>query len=193
MRLTLDRYLWPGRPRSRANAQLIRDAVATRPIFAKIIVEMTTADFLSSVCASVSGRVGLTIADPPAFVPVALAKIWMYGKPVSDAKTSSALPIQNSTAISMAKPKSPLRITDMIMLHGITVDAFSISSAIVPQVSQVRLQPRLCLPMCVAASMPMKANMPVDKPTKNDTPSVLHPPPFVKVWNTSLAVPCGAR
>ena len=42
-------------------------------------------------------------------------------------------------------------------------------------------------------ALPIKAYRLVVKPTKNDNPVVLHPPPLLKFLKTSATEPCGAR
>jgi hypothetical protein len=54
----------------------------------------------------------------------------MYGYVVTDIRTAlTSGPIQKSTAINIASPNIPLNTTEAIMLQGMTVEAFSISSA----------------------------------------------------------------
>ena len=54
----------------------------------------------------------------------------MNGNPVGEFMASWALPRQNKVAVTIANPSEPFKATDATMLFGITVDAFSISSAI---------------------------------------------------------------
>ena len=53
----------------------------------------------------------------------------MKGNFVGVAKALSTLPIQNRTATSIPNPKLPFNNTLMHMLRGMTLEAFSISSA----------------------------------------------------------------
>lgn len=71
-----------------------------------------------------------TIVVAPPTEPVALRKTSIKGNPVGEFMASSALPRQNKVAVAIAKPSEPFRATEATMLLGITVDAFSISSAI---------------------------------------------------------------
>ena len=69
------------------------------------------------------------MAFAPALEPVALAKTSMNGNPVGEFSASCLFPKQNKVATTIAKPSDPLRATEANMLLGITVEAFSISSA----------------------------------------------------------------
>lgn len=73
-----------------------------------------------------------TIDVAPPIEPVALRKTSINGNPVGEFMASSALPKQNKVAINIEKPSEPFIATEAIMLLGITVDAFSISSATDP-------------------------------------------------------------
>lgn len=112
--LTLERNFQPGRPRSRANDHIIREAEAMKPTFAHI--------------ASVTTILPMVAAPP--IDPVACRKISMNGKPVGEASAASISPRQNRTAMIIPKPREPL-ITNVSMIdRGATTDGRSISSDI---------------------------------------------------------------
>lgn len=74
-----------------------------------------------------------TIDVAPSTEPVALRKTSINGNPVGELIASSAFPKQNKVAINIENPSEPFIATEAIMLLGITVDAFSISSATDPE------------------------------------------------------------
>jgi hypothetical protein len=74
----------------------------------------------------------LTIAVPPEMELVALVKTSMKGKFVGVDNAALISPKQNRSATTMANPSIPLRSTETHMLRGMTVDAFSTSSALMP-------------------------------------------------------------
>lgn len=53
----------------------------------------------------------------------------MKGNPVGESKATCASPRQNRVATKIPKPSAPFSSTETSMLLGITIDAFSISSA----------------------------------------------------------------
>lgn len=69
------------------------------------------------------------MAFAPALEPVALAKTSMKGNPVGEFNAACSFPKQNKVAITIAKPSDPFRAMEANMLLGMTVEAFSISSA----------------------------------------------------------------
>ena len=116
---TLLRIFENGRPRSRANDQVILDEVAIKPMVAQMARAMT-----------MEAR-----AVVPAVDLVAWRKISIKGKPVGDVRTLSRLPMPKSVAISMPNPRQPL-ISMLVMIdRGTETDGFSISSDILGFIS----------------------------------------------------------
>ena len=72
---------------------------------------------------------GLAIAVAPVTEFVMLLNISTKGNPKVDPNTPLASPIQNKTAVSMPKPRQPLSSTAANKDLGMTIAAFSISSA----------------------------------------------------------------
>lgn len=114
IRLTLLRNEEKGSPLSRANAQIMRDDVAVKPmVAAKTIIVIT-----------------MVIPVPPAADPVACVKISMNGYLVGLSNAAFISPRLNIVAKRMAKPITPFsNILTKIDL-GTLIFAFSISSDI---------------------------------------------------------------
>ena len=112
--LTLDKYLQPGRPRSRAKDHVILEAPATQEMVPRIARVAIIAD----------------IVRAPDKESTACRKMAMKGYPVGVDRTVSGSPRQNSKAKSIPKPMIPLIAILKIMARGTTTAAFFISSAI---------------------------------------------------------------
>jgi len=103
-----------GVPRSRANDQVILDAVVVIPI----------------AQAHVNARTTAAIAVAPAMLGTLSAKIWIKGKPVLVPTTVERSPMQNKTVRIMAKPNRPFNIIEPQIARGILTAAFETSQDI---------------------------------------------------------------
>ena len=83
---------------------------------------------MATVAKMTKTSIRATMAVEPERFCTAWEMISMKGNPVFVPRAVEMSPMQNKTAISMAKPSTPLSAMLMIILRGTTVEAFAISS-----------------------------------------------------------------
>lgn len=125
-----ERHTWlrvpeKGKPLSRANDQIMRDAVARNPM---VVLK-----------ARATRMADMPVLPPTE--PVACMKISIKGKPMVfwAASASSGLPMQKMTAISIPKPREPLMMMLRMMDRGTSTAALAISSDIYRGLAHKRL------------------------------------------------------